>query len=367
MNVPFLELLPTYQELKPELDEAYHRVMNSGWFLLGNELEAFEAEFAAYVGTKYCVAVGSGLDALVFALKARNIGEGDEVIVPAQTFIATWLAVSECGATPVPVDVREGTGNLNPELVEAAITEHTKAIVPVHLFGQIAEMDQINRIGKEHGLFVLEDAAQAHGATFQGQAGGTLGDAAAFSFYPGKNLGAFSDGGAVTTNDEELVRKLKLLRNYGSTKRYHHECVGGNSRLDELQCAFLRVKLRHLDEWTSRRRKLAEQYRTELANLEGLELLEVSESSNPSWHLFPIKVDQRDELQEALGKQGIGTNIHYPFPPHCTQAYQEMASTLGSFPAAEQWGFNELSLPLGPHISEEEVSIVVKGLRAFYG
>ena len=256
--IPFLELKPTYLELQEKMDAAYHRVMNSGWYLLGEETEAFEADFAAYVGTKHCVTVGNGLDALRLALEAHGIGPGDEVIVPAHTFIATWLAVSQCGAIPVAVDVRRDTANMDASLLEGALTRRTKAIIPVHLYGQPADMDPIREFATRHGLVVIEDAAQAHGARYRGKMCGTLGHAAAFSFYPGKNLGAFSDGGAITTNDDAVARKARMLRNYGSEKRYHHEMAGTNSRLDELQAAFLRVKLRYLDEWNLRRAAIAE-------------------------------------------------------------------------------------------------------------
>lgn len=366
MSVPFLKLLPTYQELKCELDEAYKRVMNSGWFLLGEELEAFENEFAEFVGTEYCVAVGSGLDALVLSLKAKGIGSGDEVIVPAQTFIATWLAVSACGATPVPIDVKEATGNIDPRIIEAAITLRTRAIIPVHLFGQAAEMDIIEEIAAEHQLFILEDSAQSHGATYKGRPCGTMGDAAAFSFYPGKNLGAFSDGGAITTDDAELAGKIKLLRNYGSAERYHHECIGGNSRLDELQSAFLRVKLRYLEEWTQRRRQVAAHYRSELSSIQGIDLLQISEESDPVWHLFPILIENREKVQANLLSYGIQTNIHYPIPPHLSGAYKARGYKAGDFPTAEEWAGKALSLPIGPHIDELSVQHVCDRIKILF-
>lgn len=365
MNVSFLELLPTYKELKPELDEAYHRVMDSGWYLLGKETEAFEAEFAEYCGTKFCVTTGNGLDALHLILRAVGIGPGDEVVVPAMTFIATWLSVSYAGATPVPVDVRSDTCNLNAELLEAAITPRTKAIIPVHLYGQPADMDAIKAVADNHDLLVFEDAAQAHGARYKGTRTGGLGNAAAFSFYPGKNLGAFSDGGAVTTNDEKLADAVRSLRNYGSPQKYHHEVQGINSRMDELQAAFLRVKLRYLDEWNARRSRLADLYLKELADVQHLTLPTVPDWADPVWHLFVVRHPQRDALQTYLAEKGIQTVIHYPIPPHMSGAYKQQDYLPHSFLLSEAIAAEVLSLPIGPQFGEEEVEIVSESIRNF--
>lgn len=353
--IPFLELKPTYLELKEEMDDAYHRVINSGYYLMGTEIEAFEAEFAAYVGTKFCVTVGSGLDALKIALEAHEIGPGDEVIVPAHTFIATWLAVTQCGATPVGVDVHSDTANIDASLLEAALTPRTKAIIPVHLYGQPADMNPINEFAETHNLIVIEDAAQAHGARYRGRMCGALGHAAAFSFYPGKNLGAFSDGGAITTNDEALAKKARMLRNYGSEKRYHHDIVGTNSRFDELQAAFLRVKLRRLDEWNARRASHAAFYQSKFSMLgPQLGLPVVPDWASPVWHLFVISHAMRDHLQQYLADHGIQTIIHYPIPPHQSLAFQ--SSHRGCFPTTEALSGKILSLPLGPHFTIDQIS-----------
>lgn len=365
MKIPFLDLKATYDELKPEFDAAYHRVMDSGWYLLGSELEAFETEFAAYCGAKHCVGVGNGLDALVLILRAYDIVPGDEVIVPAHTFIATWLAVSQVGATPVGVDIEPDYYGMDPSLIEKAITSKTKAIMPVHLYGHPANMDPINKIAEKHGLKVIEDAAQAHGAEYKGQRCGTLGDAAAFSFYPGKNLGAFSDAGAVVTNNAELAEKVRKLRNYGCVVKYQHELQGANSRIDELTAAFLRIKLRHLDEWNERRSVIAEKYLADLRPLTSdLLLPQVAPWAMPAWHLFVIRHSNRDELQKQLATLGIGSLIHYPVPPHLTGAYESLGYKMGIFPIAETVCNEVLSLPIGPHLSDEEVQFVFESLNA---
>lgn len=363
MKIPFLELKPGYLELKDEFDEAYRRVMDSGWYLLGAELEAFESEFAAYVGTKHCVAVGTGLDALCIALRAHGVGAGDEVIVPAHTFIATWLGVTQCGAKPVPVDVRRDTANLDATLLAAALTDRTRAIVPVHLYGQPADMDPINEFAQAHGLVVVEDAAQAHGARYKGRSCGTLGQSAAFSFYPGKNLGAFSDGGAITTDDDEIAHQARRLRNYGSVERYQHELAGTNSRLDELQAAFLRVKLMHLDDWNERRKNHAETFLDGLASTSGLLLPIVTEEVSSSWHLFTVRYPRRDYLLQELAKQGVQAMIHYPIPPHLSGAYAEFGLDEGSFPVAESIAQTVLSLPIGPQLSTLDAQAVVDAVQ----
>jgi dTDP-4-amino-4,6-dideoxygalactose transaminase len=363
MKVPFLELKPTYEELRPEFDAAYHRVMDSGWYLLGKELEQFESEFAAYTGTAHCVAVGNGLDGLHLILRAYGIGSGDEVIVPSNTYIATWLAVTSAGATPVPVEPDPETFNLDPERVQRAVTRNTRAILPVHLYGQPADMDPILDVARSHGLKVIEDNAQAQGARYKGKRTGSLGDAAAISFYPGKNLGAFGDAGAVTTDDPDLAERVRKLRNYGSKVKYDHECQGYNSRVDELQAAFLRVKLRKLDEWNERRRAIAGRYLRDLGGATGLKLPYVPEWAEPVWHLFAVRSNRRDELQSALTKQGIGTLIHYPIPSHLSGAYAASGWKQGDFPIAEEISRTELSLPIGPHLKAEEQGFVIEALR----
>ena len=366
MNIPFLDLKKPYLELKDEFDATYHRVMASGWYLLGQELEAFEAEFAEYCSVKHCIGVANGLDALHLILRAFDIGPGDEVIVPANTYIATWLAVSQCGALPVPVEPDQRTYNIDPALIEKVITPHTKAIMPVHLYGQPADMDPILDIAAQHGLKVIEDNAQAHGALYKGRRTGGLGHAAGNSFYPGKNLGAFGDGGAVTTNDDILADRIRLLRNYGSKIKYYNEEKGYNSRLDELQAAFLRVKLAKLDEWNERRRRIAAFYFEKLEEgiTERSELILplVPSWTEPVWHLFVIRHFQRDELQKKLTAAGIDTLIHYPIPPHLSGAYAESRSETPAFPnlpIAEQLAQTVLSLPMGPHLAEKDLHTVI--------
>ncbi|MBW4628879.1 MAG: aminotransferase class V-fold PLP-dependent enzyme [Brasilonema octagenarum HA4186-MV1] len=362
MQVPFLNLKAPYLELQQELDAAYRRVMESGWYILGQEVEAFETEFATYCGTQYCVGVGNGLEALHLILRAMEIGSGDEVIVPANTYIATWLAVTYAGAIPVPVEPDEKTYNINPEQIEAAITPNTKAIVAVHLYGQPANIDLINKIAKHHKLKVIEDAAQAHGARYKGRRVGGLGDAAGFSFYPGKNLGALGDAGAVTTNDCDLANKIRLLRNYGSRVKYFNEIKGFNSRLDELQAAFLRVKLTKLDEWNGRRDRVAKQYLEKLSCLTDLTLPFVPTWVEPVWHLFVVRHPKRYALEKHLKDLGIGTSIHYPVPPHLSDAYVDQPH-LGSFSITEQIAKDVLSLPISPHMTDEDVMRAIKVLQ----
>jgi dTDP-4-amino-4,6-dideoxygalactose transaminase len=363
MKVPFLDLKAPYQELKEELDNTYHRVIESGWYILGEEVEAFEQEFAAYCGARYSIGVGNGLEALHLILRAYGIGEGDEVIVPSNTYIATWLAVSYAGATPIPVEPDIHTYNLDPERIEAAITKRTRAIMPVHLYGQPANMDPILSIARRHNLKVVEDAAQAHGARFKGRSAGALGDAAGWSFYPGKNLGALGDGGAITTNDDELAEKVQILRNYGSRVKYYNEVKGYNSRLDPIQAAFLRVKLHHLDEWNQRRRSIATRYLNELENMPDLVLPAIFEGIESSWHLFVVRHSQRNALQKHLTQAGIGTLIHYPVPPHLAGAYAELGMKAGSYPVSEQLASTVLSLPIGPHLGEEETELIIRTLQ----
>ena len=363
MKIPFLDIHAGYLELKDGFDAAYHRVMDSGWVLLGEETRAFEAEFAAYGETKHCVAVGNGLDALQLVLRAWDIGPGDEVIVPSHTFIATWLAVSNVGARPVPVEPDEAACNIDPERIEAAITPRTKAIIPVHLYGQPADMDPVMALAEKHGLKVLEDNAQAQGARYKGRRTGSLGHAAAASFYPGKNLGAFGDAGAVTTGDDNLADRVRMLRNYGSTVKYRHELTGLNSRIDELQAAFLRVKLRHLDQWNARRKSLASLYLSQLSSLSPqLVLPFVPDWAEVVWHLFVIRHPKRDALQEKLSNDGIQTVIHYPVPPHLSGAYAGMGFKRGDFPIAEKLAGEVLSLPIGPHLTSESIEAVCRAV-----
>jgi dTDP-4-amino-4,6-dideoxygalactose transaminase len=362
MKINFLDLKATYLELKQEFDEAYYRVMESGRYILGEELEAFETEFAAYCNVKYCVGVGSGLDALYFILKAMNIGKNDEVIVPANTYIATWLAVSYTGAKPIPVEPDEATYNLNPDLIEKAITDKTKAILAVHLYGQPADMDKINEIATKYNLKVIEDAAQAHGAKYKGKRVGSLGEAAGFSFYPSKNLGAFSDGGAVTTNNREIAEKIKLLRNYGSPQKYYNQIKGFNSRLDELQAAFLRIKLAKLDQWNEKRQKIAQDYLENLKHLKNLQLPKILENTEPVWHLFVVRYSKKDYLQQQLSESGIDTLIHYPIPPHLSEAYQQEYKNV-SFPITEKIAKEILSLPIYPYLPEEQSQVIIENIK----
>lgn len=367
MNVPILELRPTYLELKDELDAAYRRVMESGWYLLGPELEAFEQEYARYVGVRHCVGVANGLEALQLVLMAWGIGPGDEVIVPAHGYIATWLAVTHTGAKPVPCECEGATYALDPERVEASVTERTKALLPIHLYGQTADMAALRTVAARHRLKILEDAAQAHGATHQGRKAGALGDAAGWSFYPSKNLGAFSDGGAITTDDDAVAERLRALRNYGSKIRYQNDHLGLNSRLEELQAAVLRVKLRKLDEWNARRVRQAGTYRAALAGVGDLVLPRVGAGREHVWHLFVVRTRRRAELQTFLKAQGIGTQVHYPIPPHLSGAYASAGWRRGSLPETETWADEVLSLPIGPHLSDTQVEFVIEQVRAFFG
>jgi dTDP-4-amino-4,6-dideoxygalactose transaminase len=361
-SVPFLDLAQLNQPIRESLDSAFKRVMDSGWFVMGPELEAFESEFANYCEVKHCIGVGNGLEALHLLLRAYGIGPGDEVIVPSNTFIATWLAVTQCGATPVAVEPDVNTYNIDPALIVSAITSRTRAIMPVHLYGQPADMDAINAIAVEHGLTVIEDAAQAQGARYKGRRVGSFGHAAATSFYPGKNLGALGDGGAVLTNDDAIAEKVKQLRNYGSKIKYQHDLVGYNSRLDEMQAAFLRVKLAVLDEGNSRRREVADQYSKLLANA-GIALPYVPAYAEPVWHLYVIRSKQRDALKAYLEQQGIATAIHYPMPPYRQACYQDFRGH--NLPIAEFLAGEVLSLPMSPILGTNQVNSVVSNLLSF--
>jgi len=361
VNVPFLDLKSTYLELKSEIDDAVERTLASGIYILGPEVEAFEAEFASYCGAGECVGTANGLDALVLALRAMGVGPGDEVIVPSNTYIATWLAVSQCGAIPVPVEPCETTYNLDPALVEQAITSRTKVLLPVHLYGQPADLVPLLALARRRKLLVLEDAAQAHGARYRGQRIGGHGDAVAWSFYPGKNLGAFGDAGAVTTNNSEIAEKIRVLRNYGSRIKYVNEVRGYNSRLDPVQAAVLRVKLRHLDEWNARRRRIAYRYLKGLATTR-LRLPQVMNGAEPVWHLFVVRDVKRERLRQALADLGIGTLIHYPVTPSRQVAYADAGIASGALPLANKLAREVLSLPIGPHLSEASTDMVIRGV-----
>jgi dTDP-4-amino-4,6-dideoxygalactose transaminase len=359
VTIPFLDLRDGYVELRDALDAAALRVLNSGWYILGSEVIAFEREWAEYCGTTHCVGVGTGLDALELVMRAWGIGPGDEVIVPSNTYIASWLAVEAVGATPVPVEPDVETSNLNPELVERAVTTRTRAIMPVHLYGQCVDMGPVVEIAERHGLKVIEDAAQAHGAVYRGARAGALGHAAAWSFYPTKNLGAYGDGGAITTNDEETANRVRLLRNYGSRKKYENELRGTNSRLDELQAALLRVRLRHLDDWNTRRTALATRYTSALAGCADLRLPRVADGCVAVWHVYAIHHPERDRLQTILSEHGIGTLVFYPVPPHLSDAYRDFGFGPGAFPVAEALARTTLALPVGPHLAPEQQDEVI--------
>ena len=363
MNIPFLDLGAGYRELQSEIDAAVARSMASGYYIGGPEVESFEESFATYCGTTHAIGVANGLDALHLVLRAMDVGPGDEVIVPSNTYIATWLAVSQCGATPVPVEPDARTYNIDPALIEAAITPATRVILPVHLYGQPADMDPILAIARKHGLRVLEDGAQAHGARYKGQRLGAHGDAVAWSFYPGKNLGAMGDGGAVTTNDAQLADRIRVLRNYGSRVKYVNEVQGYNSRLDPLQAAILRVKLAHLDDWNARRSAIAARYQLGLADC-GLTLPHVPDWAEPAWHLYVVQHPKRDAMQQALADAGVGSLIHYPIPPHLQQAYAAAGFVQGQLPIAEKIANQCLSLPIGPHLDEAGAATVVAALKA---
>jgi dTDP-4-amino-4,6-dideoxygalactose transaminase len=352
--IPFLDLGAAYRALKTDIDSTVMRVLNSGWYILGPEVEAFEEEWAAYCGAKFAVGLANGLDALTLALRALDIGPGDEVIVPSNTYIATWLAVSSVGATPVPVEPDPATHNIDPGLIAAAITPRTRAVLPVHLYGQPADLDPILAIAKRFDLRVIEDAAQAHGARYNGRRIGAHGDIVCWSFYPGKNLGALGDAGAITTNDAALAERVALLRNYGSRQKYVNEEAGVNSRLDPVQAAVLRVKLQVLDEWTDRRRAIAATYSEGLKEND-LILPHVPDWAEPAWHLYVVRTPARAALQARLAKAEIGTLIHYPIPPHMQGAYADMGFEAETFPIARRLAQEVLSLPIGPHLDKSLV------------
>ena len=364
MNIPFVSFLPMEKELDKDLREAFERVYTRSWYIEGIEDENFEKAFAKYCDVNYCIGVGNGLDALMLPLKALGIGKGDEVIVPSNTFIATALAVTYVGAEVVFVEPDIRTFNIDSTKIEEAITSKTKAIMPVHLYGQACDMDPIMEIAKKHNLYVIEDSAQAHGATYKGKKIGTFGDASGFSFYPGKNLGALGDSGATITNNEELATKVRALGNYGSDYKYHHIYQGNNSRLDEMQAAFLAAKLPHLDRMNEERRRIAKCYLEGITNPEVF-LPFIPEYTNPVWHIFAVRCNRRDELEKHLNAAGIGTNKHYPIPMHLQGCYKDLGFKEGDFPIAEEISATELSLPMFYGMKDEEINFVIDKVNEF--
>lgn len=365
MDIAFNDLRQVHRKIEPQMRKAIEDVLRNEWYILGEQVDAFESEYSKFCQTRHCVGVGNGLDALTLILKALNIGAGDEVIVPAHTFIATWLAVSNVGAAPVPVDACPRRLNIDPKGIEKKITCHTKAIIVVHLYGQPAEMTQIQKIANSNDLFLIEDAAQAHGATYRDQRVGSLSDAAAFSFYPGKNLGALGDGGAVCTNHTEIYERVRRLRNYGAIEKYHHEILGINSRLDELQAAILRAKLNHLDSWNQSRAEIAKIYRNELSSLsDSVQLHATLQDSQHVYHQFVILARQRDRLRQFLSDHSVQTEIHYPVPPHRQAAYASMHHY--QLPITEQIAEQCLSLPIYPFMNEMHIEKVAHLIQTFY-
>lgn len=361
MTVPFLDLRAAYLELKSDIDRAVASVLDGGQYILGAEVERFEDEFASYCNVDYAVGVGNGLDALILALRALGIGEGDEVIVPSNTFIASWLAISMVGAVPVAVEPHLATCNIDAAKISERISSRTKAIMPVHLYGQPADVDPIVELARCCGLAIIEDAAQAHGARYKRQNIGGHGDIACWSFYPGKNLGALGDGGAVTTNRLDLAERVRILRNYGSQKKYFHQVRGVNSRLDPIQAAVLRIKLRRLDEWNERRRCAAAKYLEALRGTR-LHLPDVPDWAEPSWHLFVVRSEEREQLRSRLAAAGVETLIHYPLPPHRQEAYADSEIGSDTLPVADRLAATVLSLPMGPHLSADDQSRVIDAL-----
>lgn len=364
MKVPFVSFTTMEKELDKEIRSAFERVYASSWYIKGKEDEEFEKEFAEFCHSKFCVGTGNGLDAIVLPLKALNITSGDEVIVPSNTYIATALAVTYVGATPIFVEPDIRTYNIDPLKIEEKITERTKAIIPVHLYGQPCDMDPIMEIAKKYKLHVVEDCAQAHGATYKGKVIGSFGDAAAFSFYPGKNLGALGDGGATVTNNEEISLKVRALGNYGSDYKYHHIYKGNNSRLDEMQAAFLRAKLPHLNRMNNERKRIANRYINEIKN-PNIVLPYVLEECDSVWHVFAIRCNRRDELSKYLNDNGISTNIHYPIPMHKQKAYEDLNIPSGALPIAEEISETQLSIPMYYGMTEEQIDFVINKINEF--
>lgn len=364
MNIPWVSFAPMQKEIDAEIKSKFNEMYEKSIYIQGNEYKKFNENFAKYCGTKYAVGVGNGLDALMLILRAYGIGQGDEVIVPSNTFIATALAATYVGATPVFVEPILEEYNINPDLIEKKITQKTKAIMAVHLYGQCCDMDKINEIAKKYNLKVIEDAAQAHGATYKGRKAGSLGDAAGFSMYPGKNLGALGDGGAVTTNDKELAIKVAALSCYGSDYKYHHIYKGVNSRLDEIQCGFLNIKLKYLDKWNEDRNRIAKMYLKGIINPK-IKLPIVHDGNYHIWHVFAIRCDERDALEKYLNDKGIGTNKHYPTPMHLQGAYADLNIKKGELPLAEKISSTELSIPMYYGMTDEEIRYVIDAVNGF--
>lgn len=367
MKIPFVNFEPQHTSIKNQMKQAFDEVYDSNWFILGKQVAAFEEAYSKFNHTKFTVGLSNGLDALYLALKALGIGPGEEVIVPSNTYIATALAVSYTGAIPVFAEPDSHTYNIDPVNIKRAITSRTRAIIPVHLYGQACQMDEIMAIAQEHGLFVVEDNAQAHGAAFNNKLTGSFGDVNGVSFYPGKNLGALGDAGAVTTNSEELVRKVMALRNYGSHVKYQNDIIGHNMRLDELQAALLSVKLSYLPQWTQQRQQIASWYTEELSGTEDLVLPYTHPSASHVFHLYVVRTSKRDALQKYLTEKEIGTLIHYPIPPHLQRAYQDLGFKKGDFPIAEEIANTSISLPLWPGMTQEQVQTVATEVKAFLG
>ena len=364
MKIPFVSFAPMEKELNEELRNAFDRVFKRSWYIEGAENTAFESAFSDFCSVDYCVGVGNGLDALMLSLKAMGIGRGDEVIVPSNTYIATALAVTYVGATPVFVEPDIRTFNIDPMLIEQAITEKTRAVIPVHLYGQMCDMDPIMKIASHYHLYVIEDCAQAHGATYKGKGAGSIGDIAGFSFYPGKNLGALGDAGAVVTNNRELAEKVRALGNYGSDYKYHHIYKGNNSRLDEMQAAFLAAKLPHLDRMNEERRRIAAKY-TEGINNPKVITPVVADDCVPVWHIYGIRCEEREDLEQHLKEKGISTNKHYPIPMHLQECYKDLGISEGKLPIAEQISRTELSLPMYYGMTDEEIQYVIDAINSY--
>ncbi|MBU2699050.1 dTDP-4-amino-4 [Sporomusaceae bacterium BoRhaA] len=359
MNIPFVSFEPMHKEIENEILSKFKEVYKKNWFIQGEEVEKFEEEFAEFCEAKYCIGCGNGLDALYLILRGYDICEGDEVIVPSNTYIATALAVSYTGAKPIFVEPDINTYNIDPELIEKAITNQTKAIIAVHLYGQPANMNEINSIAKKYNLKVIEDSAQSHGALYKGKKVGSLGDASGFSFYPGKNLGALGDAGAVVTNNKELADKIRAIANYGSDRKYHHIYKGTNSRLDEVQAAFLRIKLRYLNKWNEERRKTAQKYIDGIKSPKIIKPVEADYAGHV-WHLFVVRTEKRNEFQKYLNDNGIGTTIHYPIPMHIQRAYEDLKISKGTFPIAEKISSEVISLPMWYGMKDEEIEYVIE-------
>jgi dTDP-4-amino-4,6-dideoxygalactose transaminase len=357
-KIPFLSLSSIHKEIKGEILKAFNEVYDSNLFILDTQVREFEKKYSKFNKINYCIGVGNGLDALIIALRTLDIKKGDEVIVPSNTYIASLLAISAVGAKPILVEPKIDTYNLNPNLIEQAISKKTKAILPVHLYGQACEMDEIMAIAKKYRLAVIEDNAQAQGATYKSQLTGTFGDINGTSFYPGKNIGALGDAGAIITNNENLYLKALSFRNYGSQKKYYNEIKGYNSRLDEMQAAFLSVKLRHIESWNKERNEIAKIYNYHLSNIKEITLPQIAVGSTSVYHLYVIRTKKRDELQKYLAEKGIGTVIHYPIPPHLQKAYSDLGFSKGDFPIAEEISNTALSLPIYPGLSEEEITYI---------